>query len=658
MKHLQAACSLLIAIFIILSAVVFPTAERFRVSEHTGTPLDITETPSVSASCGVQKVNPSNSESIIFSDKKIDNCVTPIEPDDTSIASQDTFIEAETEPSTDSQKLTADDVLTITSDAVETTSAAFVSQNAADDNYTTKPRNQTTIPTLDTFIPMTFGEDYSAILTSVDERHIYTFRVNERGYLRYSVSHAEQHGFMGWEATLYREYYLNGVNGEIGYKALNLLKTTALNPTDLSPTVGLMPGEYRIVIKTTSGISAEEYKLNAVFTAATDHEIECNDTKAAYTELYPEIPMIGSASNYADHQDDDWYLLRVKKDGKAQLTFKHEKSDSISVAWRIVLYDENGIEIYSENSGLNTEVLDSGEIGLRAGVYYIAVLCRTRCEYDYTLSVITGADDRFEQENNDSPETATPLALGGMISGCVTSKAGKLDRDYYRFEMPARGNFSLVFTHAPAALKDDKNGWRIRLLTESGEIMYSMISTWNASSDRMPVLGLEEGVYFIEVCSEDMYRSTLTYTVVAGSNESTGFEMEPNNTPAMANPIAQGVPVTGTIINAVDPDDDYYSFTVSAYSRVTVALKHEVITGNRDIFSFSVVDGEGVKAPLYTGRELLKDADGNNVYYVKSLADQENAVGYFELAPGNYYIKVTSGRFFDSINYSIEFYIN
>ena len=530
-------------------------------------------------------------------------------------------------------------------------------------------RNATTgtippIKTIDTFVPMEFAQDYTAMLTSVDERHIYTFTVTERGFLQYSVKHAELQNFMGWEITLYREHYLNGVDGEIGYMPMNLLKTTALNTTESSPTVGVMPGDYRIVVKATSGISAEEYTLNASFTAAMNHEIECNDTKAAYTELYPGIPMVGSASCYTDKQDDDWYLLRVQKDGKATITFTHEKSDNVSVAWRVVLYDENGTELYSENSGMNTETVYSGEIGLTKGIYFISVLCRVRCDADYTLSVSTAADDRFERENNDSMATANTLALGGTVNGCITSKAGKLDRDFYRFEMPVRGNFSMVFSHAPANAADtqkkddDKNGWNVRLLSASGQLIYSMISTWNSATVKMPVMGLEAGVYYVEINSEDLYRNTLTYTLIAGNTESASFEMEPNNTPETATPIAQGVPVTGAIIDATDPDDDYYSFSVAAYSRITAVLKHESNGTERDIFSFSVWNAAGEKMPVYSGREPMTDVNGNNVYYVKSLGNQTSVTAYFELPAGTYYFKLTSGRFFDEINYSIEYYIN
>ena len=558
----------------------------------------------------------------------------------------------------DARQIPADSSESASESALPAARQTTASRNAA------AARNEITLPTIDTFFPLEFQQDYTGMLTSVDERHVYTFSVTQRGFLQYTVKHAELHNFMGWEITLYREYYLNGVDGEIGYMPMNLLKTTSLATTEGSPTVGVIPGEYRLVVKATSGLSAEEYTLNAVFTAALNHEIECNDTKAAYTELYPGIPMIGSASCYNDKQDDDWYLLRVQKDGKLSITFTHATQNSVSVAWRVALYDESGTELYSENSGLNTETVASGEIGLTKGVYFLAVLGRVHCDADYTLSVTTAADDHFERENNDSMASANALALGGTVNGCITSKAGSLDRDFFRFEMPARGNFSMVFSHSPVSdggsgKKDnDKNGWNIRLLSASGNLIYSMISTWNTSSVKMPVMGLEAGVYYVEINSEDLYRNTTTYMLIAGNTASSSFETEPNNTPDTATPIAQGIPVTGAIIDALDPDDDYYSFSVSAYSRVTAVLKHESNSTERDIFCFSVWNEAGEKMPVYSGRQPLTDADGNNVYYVKSLGNQPSVTAYFELPAGTYYFKVTSGRFFDKMNYSMEYYLN
>lgn len=625
MKHLQTIFSFLISVAIVLSAVVLPAAQVFDASETEKiTPNAASESaPTSAVLTGQAGYAP-------------DGAVFVSEPENAD------------EPREDAAAPETEAVLpeALSPAATVDASRQTAPKKAADE----------TAQTIDTLIPLAFGESYAAVLPSADDRYIYTFTVTERGYLNYTVSHAELHDFKGWEATLYREYYLNGVDGEIGYQTLNVLKSSALNTTDAAPSIGVMPGEYRLVVRSSVGVSSEEYVLKADFTAAYDHEIECNDTKAAYTELYPGIPMIGSASCYNDKQDADWYLMRVRQDGKAEITFTHDTVNSVSVGWRVALYDENGTEIYSENSGLNTETVYSGELGIAKGIYFVAVLCRVRCDADYTLSVTTAADDAFERENNDTKETADALAPGNAISGCVTAKAGRLDRDLYRFEMPARGNFALVFTHAPAALQTDKNGWNIKLYAENGALLYAMISTWNAGAARMPVLGLEPGVYYVEVNSEDMYRSTLTYTLIAGYNESSGFEMEPNNTPETASPIAQGVPVTGAIIDSASPDDDYYCFTVTSYCRVTVTLDHAETQSERDIFRFSVLDGKGERMELSGVTATETDAEG--AYYVTSRGDQARVNGYYDLAAGTYYLKVTSGRFFDTMNYTIAYYVN
>lgn len=685
MKRLTALVSCIISVLLILSAVAVPAAGSFGV---TGADRLSVDGPVQDVSFDETRVSESDRQNPPGTDAAEDPCDSaPVLPapssdsagtrepvadaDDTgtdTTAAADTKSAADhTEtgsfsPKADRPDISAKDAQYISSDRQDLTDITAVTQSAS--RNAAAAGNEIVLPTIDTFFPLEFTQDYTGMLSSVDERHIYTFSVTQRGFLQYTVTHAEMQNLMGWEITLYREYYLNGVDGEIGYMPMNLLKTTALNTTESSPTVGVIPGEYRLAVKVTSGISSEQYTLNAVFTAALNHEIECNDTKAAYTELYPGIPMIGSASCYSDKQDDDWYLLRVPKDGKMSITFAHATQNNVSIAWRVVLYDETGTELYSENSGMNTGTVASGEIGLQKGVYYLAVLGRVRSDVDYTLSVTTAADDHFEREHNDNMDSANALALGGTVSGCITSKASKLDRDFFRFEMPARGNFSMVFTHSPISdgssgnEDDDKNGWNIRLMSASGQLIYSMISTWNTATVKMPVMGLEAGMYYVEINSEDLYRSTMTYTLIAGNTASSSFETEPNNTPETATPIAQGVPVTGAIIDSVDPDDDYYSFTVSAYSRVTAVLKHENNGTERDIFSFSVWNEAGEKMPVYSGRQPMTDADGNTVYYVKSLGSQTSVTAYFELPAGTYCFKVTSGRFFDRMNYSIEYYLN
>ena len=705
MKHVRSLLSFLISLFMILSVVVFPAAERCRAEVEgdgessvlvcetdpavTSPPTRITAAGTAAdAGNDVDVIGAPVGEAALRSRNVAVGSVQPAEEIPTAsgqaagtvvlngeegvLAGNDAdpnvrkearkgslfpVVPADTDPAEDSPAVPSDEPEPVFEPVVSTDEPASSPIPAG------SRRDELALPTIDTVYPLEFDNEYSGMLTSVDERHIYPFSVPERGFLQYTVKHAEMHNFMGWDVTLYQEYFLNGVDGEVGYRPLNLLQTTALATTEASPTVGIMPGKYRVVVKTTGGIQAEEYTLSVVFTADHTHEIECNDTKAAYTELYANIPMVGSASCYSDRQDDDWYLLRVQNNGSVRLVFRHGTADNVSVAWRVALYSEAGEELYAENSGMNKEEIDSGGIGVAAGVYFVAVLGRVRCDQEYTLTVTAAADDKYERENNDSMETANPLSNGGTVKGCVSAKAGRLDRDFFRFEMPARGNFSMVFTHdAPPAEEgkkiEDKNGWNVRLLSASGELLYSMVSTWHTPSVSMPAMGLEDGVYYIEINSEDLYRNTTTYTLTAGNTQSSSFETEPNNTPEQATPIANGVPVTGAIIDSVDPDDDYYSFTVPASSRVTVLLKHEATEKERDIFRFSVWDDKGEKMPLYSGGKPMTGADGKNVYYIDSLGTQPTVSGLYELPAGTYYIKVTSGRFFQNIDYMLQFYFS
>ena len=691
MKRFRSLLSFLISLLIILSAVVFPAAEQSRVLKEPPAAPVAASFDDLSGAATARVVSAPSSgtmgqpSSYIPTSNGTDldaSFAVPIsEPETVSVpdppmpsaipddAGQSAVSGAASEqsaadiPPSETSPAAPDEPAPAAAPApIDTADAPVGEPEPSSAQPVRSFRNELILPTIDTMYPLEFGKDYTGMLTSVDERYVYHFTVSERGFLQYSVKHDEMRNFMGWDVTLYQEYYLNGVSGEIGYRPLNLLQTTALATTETSPTVGVMPGKYRVVVRTTGGIQAETYTLNVSFTADHTHEIECNDTKAAYTELYANLPMVGSASCYTDRQDDDWYLLRVQKNGKVRLTFTHEASDNVSVAWRVALYNESGEELYAENSGMNKDKIDSGEIGVTAGIYFVAVLGRVRCDHDYTLTATAAADEQFERENNDTMETANPLSNGGTVKGCVSAKAGRLDRDFFRFEMPARGNFSMTFTHDAAAEEgkkaDDKNGWNVRLLSSSGELLYAMVSTWNIASVSMPVMGLEDGVYYIEVNSEDLYRNTMTYTLKAGNTQSSSFETEPNNTPAQATPIANGVPVTGTIIDSVDPDDDYFVFSVPAYSRLTVYLKHEAVDKEKDIFRFSVWDDNGEKMPLYSGGKPVTGADGNNVYYVDSTGKQPSVYGSYELAAGTYYIKVTSGRFFPDIDYMVQFYFN
>ena len=511
---------------------------------------------------------------------------------------------------------------------------------------------------------LAFGREYVGSFDGEGQKHIYTFTATERGYVSYNVTHPEISGFGGWRFTLYEEYFLNGSDGEKGLRELNVLKSSSAAGTDKSVDIGVMPGEYRIVAEPSyAALTPEAYSLTATFTPCTDREVECNDNIYRYTELYSSVPMHGSASYSDTRSDTDCYMLRMPTDGVIRLVFEHADMNGVSVCWRVVLYTENGDEIYSENSTLSTLKLDSGELGLAEGYYFVGVYSRVYTSCEYVLTLTRQSTTAFESELNDAADGADPVDLNKSIKGALTLKNGKPDRDMFRFDLTEPGYFSFSFTHeADAGEKRDaeqgktvKDGWNVYLLDIGMNGIYHIISSWADEENESPYIGLGAGRYYILVDNEDLYRNTATYTLNTFFTAAANWESEPNNSFDTADTVIPGVSLTATITEYdTELDDDCFVFENTAAAPVTVVLSHPSdVTGNK-IFEFVLFDESLSPVQLCAEDGQPLEEDGSPVYTCVSYGGQVVTKAHYpSLSAGKYYIRVSPGFHIENMPYTV-----
>lgn len=498
-----------------------------------------------------------------------------------------------------------------------------------------------------------FDKEYTDIISAGREQHIFNFSLTKRGTVKYSLKHSDKNSLGTWRLSLYQKYYVNGVQGETQFRLLNVMTTSPGSLSYSSANIGVMPGNYRIVVSAGEILPEEVYTFSAAFAENTNCEIECNDNIYRYTEIYSTVPMQGSSSRFDDRQDSDWFLFRMSGDGVIRLSFAHEDLKNVSVGWRVTLYDSAQNVLYAENSAFGTVLINSGDIGAVAGDYYIEVASRVYSPADYTLTVKRDNNLYYEHEPNDSFETADIITPNQSIFGAVTSKHGGLDRDFYVFELSESGVASLDFLHSAAASDERTEGWNIRLLNENGVCIYETISAHEDAAISSPKIGLAQGRYYIQIDSENRYRNAETYELLLNFEKSTLWEREINNSPLTATPLLKDSAIFGTLTEAgTDYDYDYYKITLSEPKIICVALTHENNQSERDIFRFSLLDSNEQELPL-------SDEQGNiaatPAYSVTSAGNQERAEGFYSLEAGEYYIKLSSGRYFDNMIYSIAF---
>ena len=498
--------------------------------------------------------------------------------------------------------------------------------------------------------PLYFLSENKGALSAYYSINTYTFSTENRAVFSYTVAHEAPLADEGWTFSLYEEYFVNGDGGEVAYRLIDTLKTTSVT-LDKSPEIGLSKGNYRLVVTKGNSYDGRVYTLNATLTETSDYEIECNDNIYRYTEIYSGVPLKGSASYHADRQDDDYYLFRMYEDGFIELKFEHPTvKDKVSVCWQVLLFAEDGSCMYSVNSLFTDEINRSGKIGLEAGNYYVLIRNRVYTDVTYTLGISRTDNSDYENEKNDTMDTADSISSGVTITGNTASQISGIDRDYFRFELSEPAFCSIDFAHEPTAEDADKNGWNIVLLDASGKELGRSIAAWGDDVIVTPATGLGKGVYYVRIDSENLYLNSEKYYLTVNLTPASDWETEANDSFDSADMLFEGVPVNGIIADrGTDYDYDYYVLEVAEKTDIKLVFSHEKLSYSKEIFNFTLYDINREAISCYS-----ENGTGDTV--IKVGADKESVSAlYKELPAGKYYVRVSSGIFFDSIVYSLEY---
>lgn len=504
--------------------------------------------------------------------------------------------------------------------------------------------------------PIMLNSEDTGVLESKNEKKVYSFALSDRGVLRYSMSHPKTSSGESWIAELYQKYNSNGFDGEEKWRLLNRLETNPAKLNDISPNLGLYKGEYRIVISSGQVLSTEKYTLKTEYTAGSYYEIECNDSLSRYNEVFPDIPIKGSSSSLGIESDNDWYMFRLNKATRLNIIFEHTKIDSISVHWRIALYDINGNEVFADSISGSATLSDSGDLGLSAGCYFIGVSGRVYTDFDYTLTVKRSETDCYETEANNTFETADEFLLNSQISAALIPTGVKADKDVFRIEISEAGSMTIGFVTAKGT--EENYCWRVSLYDINSRCIWQNVVASSVPNISSPEIGVGSGTYFVVIDNDGLYKSTDTYALSNLFTAADNWENEYNDTPETASEIYKATPLNGTIVNReIDYDDDYFVFDVTKDAVVEIWLTHEPFDGEKDIFAVAVLDESLNFMQILderTGKGLL-DVNGQPVVSFNSSENTENVSASYFLTSGRYYIRLRSGRFSSDTVYNLYF---
>ncbi len=233
-------------------------------------------------------------------------------------------------------------------------------------------------------------------------------------------------------------------------------------------------------------------------------------------------PYTGSGSLTAV-QDRDWYVTTITERGYAQVNFDYEfGTGEVHSGWSVNLYLNDTSTLYYRFGGGDARIeapasscIIPGSVGSKL---YIEVspghpndyASSTPSNVPYTITVDNVIAGEWEQEDNDSIETATSISLGKEYKGNIHTDnkygMGTLtgDEDYFKLTIPESGHYTVYMKPVDEKITDINGGWGIHAYSANNDNkMMKFIGGNNSpkfslTTSASPEIGFKQGdtIYF------------------------------------------------------------------------------------------------------------------------------------------------------------------
>lgn len=326
----------------------------------------------------------------------------------------------------------------------------------------------------------------------------YLFRITDTGYtVLYFEHEADTENLkdnIAWRITL------TDTAGKEYFHTSSSMEAASLN----SGVMGLPAGYYFVTVSSHI-YSNVSYSLNVSFTKDSAIESEPNETPETATPININTEKIGSLTPRYSAADKDYFSFTMENDGFVIINFIHEALTEAKDGWNISVLDSKEKTVYSSVSDWSEATLQTPNIGLPAGDYFIKIDSDNIYHNNmvYRLILLTVQNTNWETEPNNSPADADIIALGETINGTMIETGVDYDRDWFALTLDADKEITVSFDHIKSQ-EADKEGWHISILDESGNIINTRTSDWdddeviikqNLHSGKYYIL-IETGLYF------------------------------------------------------------------------------------------------------------------------------------------------------------------
>ena len=350
-------------------------------------------------------------------------------------------------------------------------------------------------------------------------------------------------------------------------------------------------------------------------------ESEPNNTKATANTLAVNGSNTGAINVSGD---EDWFAITTTKDGKLDVTI----TVSNGLNLYCYIYDLNGTTLLS--SGYSSTLKTVTKVDLAAGTYYIRLKAYTTGQLPaYTVSnALTEPAQSNDAEPNNTRAQAKVLPLNNSKTGHVGYYYNLVrdTADWYKITTNADGLLRLTLTPTSG------NNVYVYLYDNNGTT--SLGFTYSSTKAVLSVDGLAAGIYYIKIkcyTTSDFAPYTIADSLFKPAQSN---DMEPNNTPALAQVLAQDNNTTGHVgyyYNLQRDTADWYKITTNADGLLRLTL--------------TPTSGSNVYVYLY---------DNNGTTQLGSTYNSTKAVLSVDgLAAGTYYVKIKCYTSSDFAPYTI-----
>lgn len=221
-----------------------------------------------------------------------------------------------------------------------------------------------------------------------------------------------------------------------------------------------------------------------------------------------------------------------------------------------------------------------------------------------------------ETEPNDTVSQANLIAFGDTVTGVIDPAE---DVDYFAFDVPAETTIDLDVDAAQAGSPLDAV---IALFDVDSVTVLAVNDDADGLDSRIVYSITTAGRYFVAIADLGGGGSPQhTYTLAFGTFDFAVTEVEPNNSPAEANPVALGDTAAGVI--TPEADVDYFSVDIPAETFVDLDVDASTLGSPLDAFL------------------VLFDVDGTTVLAESDDADGlDSRIRYFIEASGRYFVAI------------------